>query len=52
MQTFTGQFYVNEKVFALGSQVLFPVGLFAIQPGGNVRFFKVLDKRHSLSSLN
>ena len=25
MQTFTGQFYVNEKMFPLGSQILFPV---------------------------
>ena len=25
MQTFTEQFYVNEKTFALVSQILFPV---------------------------
>ena len=25
MQTLDGQFYVNEKMFALGSQILFPV---------------------------
>ena len=24
MQTFAGRFYVNEKTFALGSQILFP----------------------------
>ena len=24
MQTFTGQFYVNEETFALGIQILFP----------------------------
>ena len=24
MQTFTGQFYVSKKTFALGSQILFP----------------------------
>ena len=27
MQTFTGQFYVNKKIFAFGSQLLFPVAL-------------------------
>ena len=25
MQSFTGQFYLNEKTFVLGSQILFPV---------------------------
>ena len=25
MQTFPGQFYLNGKTFALGSQILFPV---------------------------
>ena len=24
MQTFTGQFCVNEKMFAIGNQILFP----------------------------
>ena len=24
MQTFIGQFYVSEKLFALGTQILFP----------------------------
>ena len=30
MQTFTGQFYINEKTFALGSQILFPVTIIAV----------------------
>ena len=29
MQTVTGQFYVNEKAFALGSQILFPALLWS-----------------------
>ena len=26
MQAFIGQIYVNEKFFALGTQILFPIG--------------------------
>ena len=32
MQTFTGQFWVDEKLFDLGSQILFPACLISIYP--------------------
>lgn len=32
MQTFTGQFWVDKKLFALGSQILFPACVISIYP--------------------
>ena len=49
MQNFTGQFYINEKTFALGSQILFPA--LKIKEIAGLVFRQFLDLRGNLGNV-